>query len=265
MEPLNVSHPRWNLDQMHDDWRKGKIQGHTIFVYSAFLDERNASYPFIRVLSASPQNYALDLPHIVCDIFQEDGQLLATLPINIQFRHCCEKKPYFFLSYECDLSRTSKSIRLAAEWVSLKSINPPDQTNTSTPNLKIHTLPRLNSKDIAGTFVVCVRPFFRNWNSTFQLIEFLEMYKILGVSHFVFYDYQIGKGAKIVLNHYEAQGLVTVLQWTLKLSTQHILAIGQIVSINDCKMRAINRFEFLIHVDVDEFLLPRNDLMSLMI
>eukprot|EP00094_Tigriopus_californicus_P012422 TCALIF_12008-PA protein Name:"Protein of unknown function" AED:0.78 eAED:0.78 QI:0/0/0/0.25/1/1/4/0/212 len=73
--------PMLNLDPTFDDWIGGKVKGYRIFAFSAFLDIRNSSTPFIRVLGAAPTNYAPFVSDILCDVFQEDGQLLKTVRI----------------------------------------------------------------------------------------------------------------------------------------------------------------------------------------
>ncbi|XP_059098140.1 uncharacterized protein LOC131892345 [Tigriopus californicus] len=89
------------------------------------------------------------------------------------------------------------------------------------------------------------------------------MYKILGVSHFVFYETSVGTEARRVLKYYETKGLITLFRWTLPYGRNDILHNAHHTCINDCKMRVINRFEFLVTVDVDEFLLPTNGMTTL--
>ncbi|TRY80777.1 hypothetical protein TCAL_12011, partial [Tigriopus californicus] len=255
--------PMLNLDPTFDDWIGGKVKGYRIFAFSAFLDIRNTSAPYIRVLGAAPTNYAPFASDILCDVFHEDGQLLTTVSskIRIQIPFNGASNCSFF--FECDLSSRSRPIWQTAQWVSLKSSRPPDQNNTSLPKLRIHRLAVPNPADSDGKFVACIKPFFGLWNSPFALVEFIEMYKILGVSHFVFYETSIGTEARRVLKYYETKGLITLFRWTLPYGRNDILHNAHHTCINDCKMRVINRFEFLVTVDVDEFLLPTNGMTTL--
>ncbi|TRY80778.1 hypothetical protein TCAL_12012, partial [Tigriopus californicus] len=257
------THPMLNLNPTLDDWIGGKIKGYRIFAFSAFLDIRNASAPYIRVLGAAPTNYEPFVSDILCDVFQEDGQPLKTVPSEIRIQMPSNGASNCSFFFECDLSSISRSVWQTAYWVSLKSSRPPDQNNTSLPKLRVHHLALPNPADSDGTFVACIKPFFGLWNSPFALVEFIEMYKILGVSHFVFYDTSIGTDARRVLNYYAAKGLVTLFRWTLPYDRRDILHNAHHTCINDCKMRVINRFEFLVTVDVDEFLLPTNGMTTL--
>jgi len=110
---------------------------------------------------------------------------------------------------------------------------------------------------------VCVPPLFGRVK-TRTLIEFVEMTRLLGAEHFVFYapghyisagddddllqrrtsqsetvDVDVGD----VLRLYAAAGLATVIPWTLPLATtassSGIWYGGQLPAINDCLYRYI--------------------------
>uniref|UniRef100_A0A1A9W2J7 Glycosyltransferase family 92 protein n=1 Tax=Glossina brevipalpis TaxID=37001 RepID=A0A1A9W2J7_9MUSC len=57
-------------------------------------------------------------------------------------------------------------------------------------------------EQIPEKLAVCVKPFHFDYNQALYLIEYLEFYALLGVSHFTFYNHTIGPQADCVLQHY---------------------------------------------------------------
>jgi hypothetical protein len=60
---------------------------------------------------------------------------------------------------------------------------------------------------------VCVKPLHYSFNRVDQLIEFIEIHRLLGVSHFTFYNHTVGDNCDCVLRRYVDQGLVEILPW----------------------------------------------------
>ena len=80
----------------------------------------------------------------------------------------------------------------------------------------------------------------------FQLVEFIEMHRLQGASHFIFYNHTVGPDVELILNRYQELGIVSLLQWNLPLSSKKDIRTEAIfTAINDCNMRAAGRFEFL--------------------
>lgn len=60
---------------------------------------------------------------------------------------------------------------------------------------------------------VCVKPLHYSFNRVDQLIEFIEIHRLLGVSHFTFYNHTVGENCDCVLRRYVDEGLVEILPW----------------------------------------------------
>lgn len=113
---------------------------------------------------------------------------------------------------------------------------------------------------------VCVKPFHNLFNRALWLTEFIEMYRLQGAKHFIFYNHTVGPDVQSLLIHYQNLGLVTVLNWNLPLvSKKDIRTEAIFTAINDCNLRAIGKFHYLAIVDTDEYILPykTNNLTSL--
>lgn len=140
---------------------------------------------------------------------------------------------------------------------------------------------------------VCVKPFHFSYDQALYLMEYLEFYALLGVSHFTFYNHTLGPHASCVLQSYQ-QGqvpgnltafdweplqpaeaasnatprvlkslhyqrpTVSILPWNLRMRSQkEIRTEGLFAALNDCLYRTMYRYKYLALVDLDEFIVPR--------
>ena len=112
----------------------------------------------------------------------------------------------------------------------------------------------VNKTDIG----VCVKPIHFHYNKTFELIEFIELNKILGVSKFTFYNHTMSDEVGCVLDYYMNQeNEVSVMSWDLKVDSQtEIRTEGLFAALNDCLYRNMNEFHYLMLIDFDEFVIP---------
>ena len=72
--------------------------------------------------------------------------------------------------------------------------------SVSEPIIDINKMPLLDDDQKAkkqGKMAACIKPFHYNWNRALWLIEFIEFHKILGVSHFVFYNHTLGPAVEL--------------------------------------------------------------------
>ncbi|CAG5128457.1 unnamed protein product [Candidula unifasciata] len=82
------------------------------------------------------------------------------------------------------------------------------------------------------------------------------MNRILGAEHFVVYNYSISPAVDQILQRYQQDGLVTVLPWAVP--TEEVHYYGQMAAVNDCGYRNRNISRFVVYVDTDELIIPRN-------
>lgn len=94
-----------------------------------------------------------------------------------------------------------------------------------------------------------------------QLVEFIELHRILGVSHVTLYNDTVGPEADCALKYYAKKGIVTVLPWHHldMVSQSEIRTEGLFAALNDCLYRSMYSFDFVELVDLDEFIIPRED------
>ena len=130
---------------------------------------------------------------------------------------------------------------------SLNDDRPPEESKKlweSQPSVQIHfnvmTARAANLKKNG----LCVKPIYGKWDNPLRLVEFIEMYRLLGVDHFLFYNHSIGEKASEVLGHYKVTGYVTMLDWNLSVASNRkmIRTEAMFTSINDCIVRSVNRY-----------------------
>ncbi|XP_021345728.1 beta-1,4-galactosyltransferase galt-1-like isoform X3 [Mizuhopecten yessoensis] len=115
-------------------------------------------------------------------------------------------------------------------------------------------------------FTVCVTPLNFRYSKAYELVEMIEMNRILGADHFVFYNYSTHVNVDKVLQYYIDKDLVEVVQWHLPMKvdvwpkikghTTEIHYFGQLGALNDCLYRNRYRSNFLVYQDLDEFIFP---------
>ncbi|KAI5651766.1 glycosyltransferase family 92 domain-containing protein [Phthorimaea operculella] len=111
---------------------------------------------------------------------------------------------------------------------------------------------------IQDKLYICVKPFHFLYNRDQWLIEWMEVNRLLGVSHFLMYNKTVSPRVGCVLEHYQRQGLVTLLPWKLPiLSKVEIRTEGQFAAFNDCLYRSMSKAAWLMPIDTDEVVFPR--------
>lgn len=122
----------------------------------------------------------------------------------------------------------------------------------------------VNSTDIG----VCVKPMHFHYNKTLELIEFIELNKILGVTKFTLYNDTVSPEVNCALEYYKTEEKsVVVLPWRLNIDSQtEIRTEGLFAALNDCLYRNMNDFRYLMLIDFDEFIVPHtNDTLPQML
>jgi hypothetical protein len=79
---------------------------------------------------------------------------------------------------------------------------------------------------------------------------------MFGAQRFVIYNLSSSYDIKLVLDSYERDGIVEVVQWT-SFPVTEIHYFGQLAAVNDCLYRNLYRSTFVLFADVDEVVVPR--------
>lgn len=109
------------------------------------------------------------------------------------------------------------SVSVIAEAEPNKSGNKIKILNTEFANDLGQVDAQLSAKRNLG---ICVKPIHYDYFKTMELIEFVELNRILGVEHFTLYNKTISKETNCVLKKYVQEGFVQVLPWQSDLVSQ---------------------------------------------
>ena len=124
--------------------------------------------------------------------------------------------------------------------------------NTESSWLPVQFSPEERTGSANTAFGLCVKPLYGGYNRALWMVEFINFYQLLGVTHITFYNHSIGPEVDQVLRHLmkedvrERKGLtVRVLPWALPVESQmKIRTEAQFSALNDCNLQFINRVKY---------------------
>ena len=244
----------------------GQLQGlYQHYIYSAYYDDRETDYPVIRIMALL---HKVNKPILYCH-FGTASSIprdinASDLIVQAEYYEMCENHakeyggwilscevPYFIDEMPC-------SVRIGV-FPSDKLHELPKHKKKivySSVEVPIYTLGTNHSGENKNNFGVCIPPLFGNIPSM-TLINFIELTKLLGADHLIFYNFQVSTEIKQVLQYYEDIGYVSVIKWTIPIRDKSIWYHGQLAAINDCLYRSMHQFKLVAFNDIDEFIIPR--------
>ena len=118
-------------------------------------------------------------------------------------------------------------------------------------------------KRVTRNFTVCLSPLFENPN-LYRFVEWIELNKMLGADRFYIYNYTSNLKVRKLLEFYFKSGIINIIQWNLpeintEVNVSKPISIhyqGQIAALNDCLYRNKYESEFILNIDMDEFIIP---------
>lgn len=230
-----------DADQYVDNWNS--VDEH-IFVYSAFWEYR-LQQPQVKIIGIGLLK-KFDISHLRC-LLRYNGTVIISKSLSYinMYEHHLKRHTAIFFS--CKANRKPSYVALLKlgnikmHWLKVHLIQPPDDDNSWMNNT-----------------VVCVRPFFGTFpNNNLQIAEFVAYYTILGVNKFVFYDYQTEYSLRRLINLLSDNGIrLSFHPWDLPKRIADTWSFGQMAAIADCMYRQASSHQYVIIIDVDEFIVP---------
>uniref|UniRef100_A0A0B6Z6L7 Glycosyltransferase family 92 protein n=1 Tax=Arion vulgaris TaxID=1028688 RepID=A0A0B6Z6L7_9EUPU len=227
-----------------------QVAGHNIYVYSVYLDEKQAK--IIALLENDNRNVML-----TCQMWfhVQDSDPLFVTTADVHFMPEDHGRRYGAAFISCNIPDNMMKDTLYA--VSLVT-----GIECGVPS-NILFLPRLGKME--SQFTVCVTPFNYRYSRAYELVEMIELNKLLGAEKFVFYNHSTGPNVDKVLELYSQTDEVLVLPWHLPMNTDtwpptvepEIHYFAQVAALNDCLYRHRYRSKYLVYQDLDEFIIPR--------
>lgn len=228
-----------------------------VYVFSAYFDNRRNLKPKIRIITLKRLNSS---QNIGC-AFKYQNHWIRVYANKYEM---CENHGRFYggWMYYCDVPEQFLDENIIAT-TDVQLFNSNDLDMLIPINITSKTISNQDTKkshlfgQIIDTIGICTPPLFGDINLS-MLLQFIELGKIQGITHFTFYLYQVKDSIRKILSHYEQKGEVTLIEWILPsdISPREIWYNGQMLSIQDCLYRNMARSKYLGFLDLDEFIIP---------
>lgn len=108
-------------------------------------------------------------------------------------------------------------------------------------------------------YAACVQPTY-DYDNAWQFLQWVEFQALMGVEHFTLYNMSIGPQVSCIIDQYGKEGKMSVQNWKSIKSVPGIHNNGQVVQATDCLARYKNWAKFVVILDFDEYIIPRNNL-----
>lgn len=130
--------------------------------------------------------------------------------------------------------------------------------------------PKSVSPKLKPEIALCIGPLQYNYSQGLRIVEYFELYKLLGITKFYVYYLTSTPEVKRIIDYYENEGLIEIFDWQLTgYNFENNLRYGGIFSsLNECVYRArvVDSFKYAAIIDFDEILMPfKNNSLSLFI
>ncbi|KAK7476713.1 hypothetical protein BaRGS_00032050, partial [Batillaria attramentaria] len=99
-------------------------------------------------------------------------------------------------------------------------------------------------------------PAFHSYKDMMNVIQQVEISRMFGVEHFIFYMTSASVPVRTVLSYYVRRGVAEVYNWTLPLGAKNYRYYDQITCVQDCLFRNLRKSRYILFGDVDEIFTP---------
>jgi len=242
-------------------WQGVSGTRHKFYVYSAYCDDRDR--PLVRVIAATKTKKS---DKVLCKLYYGDDNNKHSVLVQAGINAIRENwnLNYSAAFVTCSLvNRTNNHHLKCPHTVSI--VHPMDREPPSNyvpvhyykTGIKSHSNSDGSSVLDPESIGVCVKPLHFTYNKSLELLQFIELNRILGVSKFTLYNDTISEEVSCLLSHYINQGIVTILPWKLDMISQkEIRTEGLFAALNDCLYRNMKSVQYLIMMDLDELIIP---------
>ncbi|XP_074039816.1 beta-1,4-galactosyltransferase galt-1 isoform X2 [Leptinotarsa decemlineata] len=242
-----------NATLTEGSWQKVNGTRNKFFVFSAFYDRRKGQ-KIIRVIGATrtrgPEKVWCRLWYKTNE-FNSSSHVSVTVAAQTKVIRENWNLKYSACFVMCLL--TNKTVPTAVSIVA--RVKDPPSNLLAVINNYNETVTTPQNK-----FGVCVKPLHFDYNRAMQVLEFIELNRLMGVEHFTFYNHTIGDQVECLLKNYVDRGLVTVLPWDLNMISQkEIRTEGLFAALNDCLYRSMYKYSHVLLIDLDEYIVPKHN------
>lgn len=230
------------------------VRDRNVLVFSAFLDDRRRlGGPLIRIVASGLQEQFNHVGHLFCTLWYAD----IDLPVSVG--------PAIYDIIYPSLSHTDMWVAhfVLCPMPVLGGIGAPYAVSVTarsceSPSNALMLLNRLPVSTGQFSLAACFPPVYGKFVDWTLFVEWIELYRLLGMNTAFFYNYSMDGDVSRVMDMYreERSYYVDVVQWKFP-SDKLTSYFGQRSAINDCLYRAGHTHKYVAVVDLDEVMTPR--------
>ncbi|XP_023209953.1 beta-1,4-galactosyltransferase galt-1-like [Centruroides sculpturatus] len=223
------------------------------YVYSAYWEYRKQP-PCVRIIAIGPTK-EINPSTFFCLLKYGNGSINASY---VTYKMLPENhgRPHVSFFFYCETSE----IPVEAALVHYKQ--------NTTHWIKVGlTEPEDNDKNWRNNIVVCVKPTFGEFpNNNLRIAEFVAYYQLMGAQHIAFYDYKANKSVKVLINALiDAGAPISLFPWTFPRDINDAWDKAHMANVADCMYRYARTHQYVVTVDIDEFIVPKQNISLLKI
>ncbi|KAM9330230.1 beta-1,4-galactosyltransferase galt-1-like [Gastrophryne carolinensis] len=225
------------------------------FILAPYYEPRVG--PSVRVLSI----LHVSVKELHCDFHCEDDRVIS-VKAKIEMHDDRFGFPYGTTDIVC-----AEPVGCDYTYMSFHGSDSPNINDNLRFEVKNRPLPEFSSN-----FSVCMSTLYGGYDNALQIVQTLEMYKILGASRVTMYITNVSQNVEKVLRHYIDEGMLEMVPWPID---QHFIVTkkwhftpgekgqigyyGQTAALNDCLYRNMYKSRFVFLNDIDELIIPVKD------
>ncbi|KAM4696008.1 uncharacterized protein WCC33_014732 [Rhinophrynus dorsalis] len=224
------------------------------FIIAPYYDDRERN--IIRILAVI---HHADVKELYCYLCCSVDSSIYIVKAEIDIHSDRFAFPYGLTDIICPLPTDCRPTYISVH-------GSPYEDVTQLTKFKIQNLER---NEFEANFTVCISTMYGNYSNVLQLIQTIEMYKLLGAQKVMIYLNNCSSQVEDVLQYYVREGTVELIPWQIQRylkpsrrwrheadDNTDLGYYGQITTLNDCIYRNMYRSRFVILNDQDEIILP---------
>ena len=237
---------------LYNTWQFAQLEDNDMYIYSAFYDDRHFlnGKNVLRVFVISTPIAS----NVYCQIWKgKYSQPILTVAkvFKTESGHNLAGTHYDQFMLTCVLeTKTLRPKRLFLVWM-----NRCDQPQN---NIKIQ-YPKSQDNKPKHEVGVCV-PITFGKIDPYRIIEWVEMHRFLGVTEINVFHSNVSDNTMAALKYYEREGIIKLFSIPSVLQENHNRdKIRSSTGLNDCMLRNMYLYKWVLVVDFDEIIFPRNE------
>lgn len=243
------------VNYRHHVWQVQENNSEEIVVYSAFYDDRPivGYLPWIRILGVRRLSGGRPESPLFCYIWYDefDAPLVTQTIVTVTGRDhsIVGDRTYGQRLFSCPLTATHPT----PTHVSIATVKCDPSTVLLPVNRPIRALQWQHE------FGVCIESSFGSFRPEI-ISEWIEAYSLFGVTQINIYNASLDSSLDRIIEHYVRSGVVVLRQLPPSVDdySEEGIRLSSPTSLNDCMMRNMYSDRFVVVVDFDEIIVPRN-------